>query len=96
MVLCDYIFVLQSVIYQCRLICATTNLCVVLCVDYENVRMVLYITVCNIVYCDQSEYNRVGNVYCIYCDPVIVCNIVYCDRAGDVYCVNCDNLSEVL
>ena len=26
------------------------------------------VTVCNIVYCDRSECDRVGDVYCVNCD----------------------------
>ena len=43
--------------------CAVTDLCVALHFNCDSVRKVLYITICNIVYCD-----RVGNVYCVNCD----------------------------
>ena len=48
--------------------CAATDLCVVLRVNYDNVRKVLYVTVCNIVYCDRSECDQIGDVYCVNCD----------------------------
>ena len=49
---------------------AATDWCVVLRVNCDYVRKVLYVTVCNIVYCDRSECDRVGNVYCVNCDNV--------------------------
>ena len=55
----------SSVICQCHLMYAAIDLCVVLCVYCDNVRKVLYVAVCNIVYSD-----RVGNVYCVNCDNV--------------------------
>ena len=55
---------------QSHLMCAATDWCVVLCVNCDNIRKVLCVTVCSIVYCDQSECNRVGNVYCVNCDNV--------------------------
>ena len=50
--------------------CAATDLCAILCVNCDNVRTVLYVTDCKIVYRDRSECDRVGNVYCVNCDNI--------------------------